>query len=669
MSAAHLLASRNPASRRSGGHGANPGQASRLQKTWQRGVELRRTGDIRGARGSFLQAVQLDPGNAGRWLVVAHCDRQLGDVEHALVHARRAFELDRTNASACQLVMDILESRHQLVALIQTSEALDASVERDAAWHLSRAQAWMGLLKFKEAVQDGTLALTKSGDNKHQRANALMRLGEALKNIKAHSEAAWCFRMLLDEYPRFLGAAISAAHCSSWACDWGHLANDMQSLQTCIDRVRAQGERETQSIGPFGMLTLTDDPQVLRWVSERSFGQRIDAAKLTEQPWRPRAVPQVGGKYRIGLLSNDFHAHATSILVAEMLEWMDRDRFELYLYSGGPDDGSELRRRVRATADCWQEMAEWTTEQLARQIAQDQIAVLVDMKGYTMHTRIDVMACRAAPVQVSWLGYPGTTGAACIDYVIGDPFVTPLASQCDYSERIAQMPHCYQPNDSTRTRPQALSREACGLPARGFVFASFNMPYKIVPEVFEAWCRILLATPDAVLWLLVESQDVQQRLRQSALGFGVDPERLVFAPFVAAELHRARLPNADLFLDCFPCSGHTTASDALWAGVPVLTLAGQSFASRVAASLLHTLGLQELVCDDIDRYLQEGARWAADPVALADLRQRLETARTASPLFDGQRYARDFGALLLRMVERQNTGLPPEPLPAIERVM
>lgn len=616
-----------------------------------------------------MLAAQLDPGNAGRWLVVAHCDRQLGDTGAALTHARRAFELDRANAGACQLVMDLLESRHQMVALIQTSEALDASVERDAAWHLSRAQAWMGLLSFKEAVQDGTLALTKSGDNKHQRANALMRLGEALKNIKAHSEAAWCFRMLLDEYPRFLGAAISAAHCSSWACDWVHLASDIQSLQTCMDRVREQGERETQSIGPFGMLSLTDDPQVLRWVSERSFGQRIDAAKLTEQPWRPRAVAQVGGKYRIGLLSNDFHAHATSILVAEMLEWFDRDRFELYLYSGGPDDGSELCRRVRATAHCLQEMAEWTNEQLAQQIEADQIAVLVDMKGYTMHTRIDVMACRAAPVQVSWLGYPGTTGAACIDYVIGDPFVTPLESQCDYTERIAQMPHCYQPNDSTRTRPGAIARAACGLPAQGFVFASFNMPYKIVPEVFEAWCRILLATPGAVLWLLVESQDVQQRLRQSALGFGVDPERLVFAPFVGAELHRARLPNADLFLDCFPCSGHTTASDALWAGVPVLTLAGQSFASRVAASLLHTLGLQELVCHDIEQYLLEGVRWATDPVALADLRLRLETARIASPLFDGRRYAHDFGQLLLRMVERQDAGLPPAPLPAIERVM
>lgn len=669
MSAAPLLASRSRAAHRSGAQGMNPGNASRLQKIWQRGIELRRVGDIRGARASFMQAVQLDPGNSGRWLVVALCDRQLDDAEDALKHVRRSFELDRTNAAACQLTMELLQSRQHLAALIQSSEMLDASVERDAAWHLARAQAFMGLLKFKEAVQESTLALTKSGDNKLQRANALMRLGEALRNIKAHSEAAWCFRMLLDENPRFLGAAISAAHCSSWACDWVHLASDIESLQTCIDRVRERGEREIQSIGPFGMLSLTDDPQVLRWVSERSFGQRVDAAKLTEQPWQPRAVAQVGGKYRIGLLSNDFHAHATSILVAEMLEWMDRDRFELYLYSGGQDDGSELRRRVRATAHCWQEMAEWTTEQLARQIAQDQIAVLVDMKGYTMHTRIDVMACRAAPVQVSWLGYPGTTGAACIDYMIGDPFVTPLESQCDYTERIAQMPHCYQPNDSTRTRPQALSREACGLPAQGFVFASFNMPYKIVPEVFEAWCRILLATPDSVLWLLVESQDVQQRLRQSALGFGVDPERLVFAPFVGAELHRARLPNADLFLDCFPCSGHTTASDALWAGVPVLTLSGQSFASRVAASLLHTLGLQEMVCDNIDRYLQEGARWAADPVALADLRQRLEAARTASPLFDGRRYARDFGALLLRMVERQNAGLPPEPLPAVERIM
>ena len=210
-----------------------------------------------------------------------------------------------------------------------------------------------------------------------------------------------------------------------------------------------------------------------------------------------------------------------------------------------------------------------------------------------------------------------------------------------------------------------MSRKACGLPEDAFVFASYNQSYKIVPEVFEAWCQILAATPGSVLWLLVPQADVQQRLRQAAAGWDISAERLVFAPFVGTETHRARLPNVDLFLDNFPCSGHTTASDALWAGVPVLTLIGQNFASRVAASLLHTAGLPELVCSELTQYVQEAVRYAHDPAALQQLRQRLAQSHTASPLFQGRQFAHDFGALLMRMVARQNMGLPPSPLPAL----
>jgi predicted O-linked N-acetylglucosamine transferase (SPINDLY family) len=356
--------------------------------------------------------------------------------------------------------------------------------------------------------------------------------------------------------------------------------------------------------------------------------------------------------------------HATSSLIVEMLEGMDRDRFELVLYSSGPDDGSAIRQRVRATAGLWREVLDWNDAHLAQCIRDDEIGVLIDMKGYTQGSRQTVLARRPAPLQVAWLGYPGTAGADYVDYIVGDPVVTPLSAQDGYCERIAQMPHCYQPNDSTRLQPATLPRSACGLPEDAFVFASFNQSYKIVPEVFQAWCQILSATPGSVLWLMVPQADVQARLRAAAASLGVDGERLVFAPFVGIDVHRARLPNADLFLDSFPCSGHTTASDALWAGVPILTLTGRSFASRVAASLLHTITLDELVCDDIDHYCREATRYAHDAAALQALRQRVQAARHSSPLFDGRRFAADFGDLLMRMVERQDAGLPPAPLAA-----
>jgi predicted O-linked N-acetylglucosamine transferase (SPINDLY family) len=376
-------------------------------------------------------------------------------------------------------------------------------------------------------------------------------------------------------------------------------------------------------------------------------------------------VPRPGGRLRLGLMSSDFHVHATSILMAEFLESVDSDRFELYFYSGGPDDRSELRARVQRTAACWTETADLSSAQLAAKIREDQIGVLLDLKGYTLGARMDVLAYRPAPVQVAWLGFPGTAGAPSLDYFIGDPVTTPMEAQPHFTECIAQMPHCYQPNDSTRTRPVPPTRQQCGLPEDAtFVFASFNMAYKIVPEVFAAWCQILLATPGSVLWLLVQQMPARERLRATAVAHGLDPDRLVFAPFVSGELHRARLPLADLCLDTFPCGGHTTASDALWAGAPVLALMGQSFASRVAASLLHALDLPELVCTDIDQYIQSAVTLARDPAAFQAIRARLEAARTRSPLFDGRRFAADFERLVLRMVARQDAGLPPMPLAA-----
>jgi predicted O-linked N-acetylglucosamine transferase (SPINDLY family) len=278
---------------------------------------------------------------------------------------------------------------------------------------------------------------------------------------------------------------------------------------------------------------------------------------------------------------------------------------------------------------------------------------------------MDVLAHRPAPIQVAWLGFPGTAGAPSLDYFIGDPVTTPMDAQPHFTECIAQMPHCYQPNDSTRTRPTPVTRQQCGLPEDAtFVFASFNMAYKIVPEVFAAWCRILEATPGSVLWLLVQQLPARERLRAAAVQHGLDPDRLVFAPFVSGELHRSRLPLADLCLDTFPCGGHTTASDALWAGVPVLALMGQSFASRVAGSLLHALDLPELACTDIDQYIQSAVTLALNPAEFRALEGRLDGARTQSPLFDGRRFARDFERLVLRMVARQDAGLPPAPLAA-----
>jgi predicted O-linked N-acetylglucosamine transferase (SPINDLY family) len=367
-------------------------------------------------------------------------------------------------------------------------------------------------------------------------------------------------------------------------------------------------------------------------------------------------------------MSADFHRHATSMLMVQALEHIDPDRYELYFYSAGPDDGTALRTRVLATASVVHEVATWSGARIAEQIAADQIGVLFDLKGFTKGARLDITAAHPAPLQVAWLGFPGTIGTDHIDYVIGDPVVTPLEHQADFTETIAQLPHCYQPNDALRSRPAVWSRAQCGLPHDALVLASFNQPFKITPQMFAAWCRVLQAVPRAVLWMLVPEPATRARLCAAAAALGIATERLVFAPFVEIERHRARLPQADLLLDTFPCSGHTTASDGLWAGVPMVTLIGRTFAARVAASLLHTLGLDELVFSDVDDYVAKAIELCRVDGALAQLRERIVSARLTSALFDGVRFAADLQALIDRMVERQDAGLAPAPLPAQQRI-
>lgn len=628
-----------------------------------RGRELLRKGQFSQAQAQFAQAVRADPGNQLYWLLLAQCDHRIGQTGPAIEHLSEAFRLNRDDAQVCQLLADCLLEAHRHAEVVEVLQNLGPHAERSAHWHLAKARAHLALQDFEGTVRECSAALGKAGDDRVMRNQALQGLGHGLMKCDGHVEAAWCYRMLLDANPLDFGSALSAAHASSWACDWMGLAGDFERLRVCIEHVESTGLTPLTGRSPFALITLTDDPGILRWAATHTY--REHCAGLPSVPHDPRRpVPRPNGKVRIGLLSSDFHVHATSILIAECLEGMDRERFELYFYSGGQDDRSALRARVRCTATCWVETADLATAELVARIRADEIGVLLDMKGYTLGSRMDVLVHRPAPLQVSWLGYPGTTGADCLDYVVGDPVLTPLEDQPHFSECIAQMPHCYQPNDSTRTLPAVASREQCGLPADAFVFASFNMPYKIVPEVFEAWCRILQATPGAVLWLLVEQVPARQRLQEAARQHGVDPQRLVFAPFLAPEMHRARLPLADLCLDTFPCGGHTTASDALWAGVPVLALLGEGFASRVAGSLLHSVGLPELACCGIDTYMQTATALARDPTVFRALKARLEAGRSCSPLFDGRRFATDFGRLLMRMVERQDVGRSPVPLAA-----
>ena len=365
-------------------------------------------------------------------------------------------------------------------------------------------------------------------------------------------------------------------------------------------------------------------------------------------------------RIRVAYLSSDFNAHATSYLLAGVLERHDRSRFEIYAISFGKSDGSEMRARLEKACEHFVDVSDMSDREVAALLRTERIDIAIDLKGYTRDARTGIFAFRPAPIQVNYLGYPGTMGADYIDYLIADEVVVPEKDQSSYSEKIVYLPDTYQCNDSKRAIAEAPpSRAEAGLPETGFVFCSFNNNYKITPELFDIWMRLLKATGGGVLWLLESNQAAARNLSREAEARGVDPKRIVFAPFVSPSAHLARIPLADLFLDSLPCCAHTTASDALWAGVPVLTCIGNTFAGRVAASLLDAIGLPELVTRSHDAYETQALNLARDPALLQETKAKLARNRMTHPLFDTVHFTRHLEGAYARMQARRAEGLPP----------
>jgi predicted O-linked N-acetylglucosamine transferase (SPINDLY family) len=327
----------------------------------------------------------------------------------------------------------------------------------------------------------------------------------------------------------------------------------------------------------------------------------------------------------------------------------------------GPDDGSEIRARIARGFDRFLDLRAETDAAIAARLADLDVDIAIDLKGHTKDNRFGIFAQRPAPVQISYLGYPGTTGADYMDYVIADPIVLPMAQQQYWTERIVHLPGCYQVNDGQRRiATESPSRAECGLPEQGFVFCCFNNSYKIAPPVFAVWMQLLQQVPGSVLWLYRDNDDAVRRLRAVAATFGVDPARLVFAGPLPLDAHLARHRRADLFLDTLPYNAHTTASDALWTGLPLVTCRGESFASRVAASLLAALGLDELATDTLDDYAALALRLVRDPVLLADIRVRLGRQAAAAALFEGDHCRRQLEAAYHEIWQHHCRGEAPQ---------
>ena len=468
----------------------------------------------------------------------------------------------------------------------------------------------------------------------YQRGLALDALGELEDAATAYGEA-------VARDPQLYPALSQWVFAKRRLCDW----DDLGRLSARV----VQGVRDgAEGITPFAFLAEDAGPdQQLRCASRFAAGVEAEVGVRRAYLERPeRSTPN--RPLRVGFVSNGFGEHPTGLLTVALFEALRSRPIELHLFATGGEDGP-IRRRLRAAAHHWHDVAGATPDALAQTFADAGLDRLVDLRGWGEGGSGEALALRPAPVQINWLAYPGTSGAPWIDYVIADAVVIPEAAQAAFSERVAYLPRCFQPSDTTRVVAAPPDRAACGLPETGVVLACFNNGYKLNPASFARMLAVLREVPDAVLWLLSGPGRADARLRDAARAGGVDPARLIFLPRLPHAEYLARFAHVDLFLDTAPYNAHTTASDAIWAGCPVLTLPGATFASRVAASLNTHLGMPDLIAGDEADFVRKAVAIATDPAARATLRTELARRRETSGLFDMDAYAEDFVRVLTGM--------------------
>jgi len=638
---------------------ARPGPSRdhlRAHRRWRAGQALAQREQWPLAAREFERASGLH-GDHAYSLAAVHALIKVGRAAEAAERARAVREADPGVALAYTLESHALLGIGRAATAVDTLRSMPASVPRDHDHLVSLAVALQRSQRHEEAIRAFFDALALKMDD----AVSHFRLGMSFKDMGMKAEAAECVRtaVLLGLDSSDLAARGQLVFLEREACRWHEADEAMAGLRQALGAAASEATLETS---PFAHAVLTDDPLEQLEVSRR-YAQHV--ARL--YPPLPRSNARArDGRLRIGYLSADFHQHATSQLMAQMLECHDRGAFEVTLLSAGPLDDSPMRRRLVAGSERFEELHGKSFQAMAARIRELGIDLLVDLKGATYDTLLPVLAQRPAPLQVTWLGFPGTTGAPYIDYLIGDRVVTPLADAAHFSEKIAQLPHCYQPNDARRALPQPSTRADWGAQEDALLLCGFHQSYKISAEVFEQWCALLHALPGSVLWLLQWNANVQATLTAAAAARGIDPERLLFAPLVPLKDHLSRLAHADVYLDAWPCNAHTTAGEALWVGVPVVTIEGRTFAQRVASSLLRTSGLPELVCSDVDAYRATVIALAGDPARRVGLRARLQDERSSNRLFDGAAFAADIERLYQRMWQRAVAGERPEHLSAAD---
>jgi predicted O-linked N-acetylglucosamine transferase (SPINDLY family) len=622
----------------------------KAEADYLRGLALSKQDRWAEAAQAFAGATRKNPDDAVFWLNLAHARVKLGDLDDAADAARRAAQIDPTSEVAVSIASQCLAAGNRHEETIEMLERLDLSKVRNPSPHFALGDALAALHRYQDAIKAYLAAIGCKPDF----LPAHVHLANVFERMALHVEARECLQTAVALGDKRAGVMSAMAYHAQHAGRWDLFREDFANLQTQL----AAGNGHPV---PFHLLTL---PSTRSQQREAGYAYWAERCKDVV-PMAPPTARDPSAKIRIGYVTNDVFRHATAYLIGDMLESHDRSRFEVFLYSYGHDDQSDIRKRIIAAAGAgYVEASKLSDLQIANRVRADDIDILVDLKGYTLGTRIGVFALHPARIQVNYLGYPGTMGAPCYEYIIGDRIITPLEHAADYSEKIAQLPHCYQPNDRRRPIGRRPTRAECGLPQTGFVFCSFNNCYKITEPVFDRWCRLLREIEGSVLWLYQANAQARPNLLREAEARGIAPERIVWAPHADLADHLGRLQLADLVLDTLPVNAHTTASDALWAGVPMVTTAGESLVARVASSVMQAAGLEDLVAIDGDAYERLALDLARDPARLLKIRERLAASRDSCPLFDSPAHTRALEELYAKMLSAWTRGAPPEHLPA-----
>jgi len=555
------------------------------------------------------------------------CYEAIGEINEALTQYYRALEYD--SAFYLALInagLNLIKQNKPKEAITFLNQAIAINLN-DADSYQAKAVALFNLGNYNSAVEAIDLAIS----NTEPKAALLLNKGQILEAQERYEAAIVCYQAAWHLDRNQQGLPERLAQTKSHICDWSN-------IEKYQDVMRQNISKKITVSAPFCLLNFCDDPSLLRHASELF----LDTSNVVQCRFPPLATVSVkknNNRITVGYFSSDFYNHATAYLIAELFEKHNRALFRIILFSFGKTIEDEMQYRIKSSGVEYidiETLSDQDVVLLSRSLGVD---IAVDLKGHTKDSRPRVFEYRCAPIQVTWLGYPGTVGSKNIDYIIADHITIPVGDENFYTEKILRLPYTYQVNPSHRAvLSSENTRDSYGLPTDCFVFCCFNASYKITEAIFNSWMDILKAVPRSVLWLYVENETAKANLRNQARRCNVGPERILFASKLPNAQHLARYSFADLFIDTFPYGGHTTASDALWMDLPLVTLSGRSFQSRVASSLLHSLGLKELVTHSLDEYLSCIKKLALNSGLLQEIKARLSYARRISPVFDTGRF-------------------------------